>query len=64
MRFLFNRRFKQLIDEKEAEKKFAEVRPELEKNDPLAMVIAAFIVFMPYILAIIGVLLLCAWLLG
>ena len=64
MWFFHKRHFGKLVDEKEAEKKFAQVRPELEKNDLPAMVIAALIVFMPYVLAIIGVLLLIAWLLG
>ena len=54
----------QLVNEKKAEKKFEEVRPELEKTDPPAMIIAALIVFMPFILLIAGVMLLAAWLLA
>jgi hypothetical protein len=64
MWFLHKRRFGKLVDEKEAEKNFAQVKPELEKGDLPAMVIAALITFMPYVLAIIGLLLLFAWLLG
>ena len=64
MWFLHKRRFSKLIDEKEAEKRFAEVRPELEKGDLPAMIIAALITFMPYILGIIALLLLIAWLVG
>ena len=43
---------------------FAKVRPELEKGDLKAMVIAALVVFLPFILVIIGGMLLIAWLLG
>ncbi|MDR1836217.1 MAG: hypothetical protein LBQ89_01010 [Treponema sp.] len=64
MWFFHKRRFQKLVDEKEAEKNFAQIKPELEKGDPPAMVIAALLVFMPYVLAFIGVLLLIAWLLG
>jgi uncharacterized RDD family membrane protein YckC len=63
MWFLHKRRFRKLVNEKEAEKNFAEVKPELEKDDPPAMVIAALLVFMPFVLAIIGILLFIAWLL-
>ena len=62
MWFFNKRRFEKLVDEKEAEKKFNEVRPELEKGDLFAMVTAALLVFMPFILGIIGILLLLAWL--
>jgi hypothetical protein len=64
MFFLHKRRFKKLVDEKEAEKNFAQVKPELEKGDVPAMVIAALITFMPFVLAIVGLLLLIAWLLS
>ena len=64
MWFFHKRRFEKLVNEKEAEKNFAQVRPELEKGDLPAIVIAALIVFMPYVLVIVGVLFLIAWLLG
>ena len=64
MFFLHKRRFKKLVDEKEAEKNFAQVKPELEKGDVPAMVIAALITFMPFVLTIVGFLLLIAWLLS
>jgi len=64
MLFFHKRRFEKLVDEKEAEKNFAQVKPELEKGDLPAMAIAALIVFMPYVLVIIGILLLFSWLLA
>jgi len=64
MFFLHKRKFEKLVDEKEADRRFAEVRPEMEKSDFKAMVIAALITFMPVILLIIGGMLLFSWLLG
>ena len=64
--WFFNKdRFASLINEKEAEKRFAtEVKPELEKGDIPAMIIAAFIVFAPAVLLIICVLWLFSSLFG
>jgi len=57
MWFLHKGRFKSLVNEEEAEKRFAtEVKPELEKGDVPAMIIAAFIVFAPVLLLILCVL--------
>jgi len=53
-----------LVNEKEAVNNFAKVRPEMEKGDFKAMVIAAVIVFLPVILLIAGIMFLFAWLLG
>ena len=64
MFFLHKRRFKKLFDEKQAEENFAQVRPELEKGDVPAMIIAAFIAFLPFIIVIAGGLLLFAWIFG
>jgi len=64
MWFFHKRKFEKLVDEKEAMNNFAKVRPELEKGDLKAMVIAALVVFLPFILVIIGGMLLIAWLLG
>ena len=57
-------RLNEIVDEKKAEENFARVRPELEKNDLPAIIIAALITFVPYIIAIIGVLLIFAWRFG
>ena len=64
MWFFHKRRFERLVDEKEAKNNFAKVRPELEKGDLPAMVIAALVVFIPFILIITGGMFLMAWLLG
>ncbi|MCL2244988.1 MAG: hypothetical protein FWC03_11065 [Treponema sp.] len=64
MFFLHKRKFSKLVDEKEAIKSFNEVKPELEKNDLKAMIIAALIVFIPVILVITAVMFLASWLLG
>jgi len=60
----FKRRFEKIVNEKEAIKKFAEVRPEMEKGDFKAMVIAAILVFLPIILIIAGIMFLFAWFLS
>jgi len=64
--FFFNKdRFAGLINEKEAEKRFAaEVKPEMEKGDVPALIIAAFIVFAPALLLILCVLWLFSSLFG
>ena len=64
MLFLHKRKFGRLVDEKEAAQKFSEVRPELEKGDLPALIIAAVITFLPYVLALTAVLMLFAWLFG
>ena len=64
MWFFHKGRFESLVNEKEAEKRFAEVRPELEKGDVPAMIIAAFIVFAPVLLLILAVLWLFSSLFG
>jgi len=64
MWFLHKRRFAKLIDEKETAKNFSQVRPELEKGDLPAMIIAALVTFLPYVAIIAGFLLLLAWLFG
>ena len=57
MFFINKDRFTGLVNEKEAEKRFAtEVKPELEKGDVPAMIIAAFIVIAPVLLLILCVL--------
>jgi len=64
MFFFHKKKFNKMIDEKEAAESFAKVRPEMEKGDLKAMVIAALIVFLPVVLLIIGLLILFAFLLG
>jgi len=64
MWFLHKGRFESLVNEKEAEKRFAEVKPELEKGDVPAMIIAAFIVFAPVVLLLLAVLWLFSSLFG
>lgn len=50
-------RVKQVVDVKQAEAHFKEgiEKTPLEKNDVLAMIIAAFIVFLPGLLLVLGV---------
>jgi len=64
MLFLHKRRFEKLVDEKEAISNFAKTRPEMEKGDLKAMVLAALITFLPVILFIAGGMFLMTWLLG
>ena len=65
MFFINKDRFTGLVNEKEAEKRFAtEVKPELEKGDVPAMIIAAFIVIAPVLLLILCVLWFFSSLLG
>ena len=53
-----------MINEKEAEKNFSETCKELEKGDVPAMVIAAFVTFMPYVLAVVALMFFLAWILS
>ena len=65
MWFFHKSRFESLVNEKEAEERFAaEVKPELEKGDVPAMIIAAFIVFTPVLLLILCMLWLFSSLFG
>ena len=65
MFFLNKDRFASLVNEKEAKKRFdTEVKPELEKGDVPAMIIAAFIVVAPILLLILCVLWFFSSLLG
>ena len=64
MWFFHKGRFESLVNEKEAEERFAKIRPELEKGDVPAMIIAAFIVFAPVLLLILCVLWLFSSLFG
>ena len=64
MWFFHGNRFKKLIDIKSAEDRFSKVRPEMEKGDLPAIIIAAIVVFAPFILVLTGVLLLLSWLIG
>jgi len=64
MWFFHKGRFESLVNEKDAEKRFAEIKPELEKGDVPAMIIAAFIVFAPALLLILCVLWLFSSLFG
>jgi len=65
MWFFHKSRWERLVNEKEAEKRFAdEVRHELEKGDVPAMIIAAFIAFAPVLLLILALLWLFSSLLG
>jgi len=64
MLFLSRKKFNKIIDEKKAHEEFAKVRPEMEKGDLKAMIIAAIIVFLPVIILIVGGMFLFAWLLG
>jgi len=60
----FRKKFEKLVDEKEAIKKFAGLRPQMEKGDLKAMVIAAVLVFLPAILILAGLMFFFAWLLS
>lgn len=60
---LFDKKVKRVLDVEKAEEEFEERMEgvELEKNDRLAMIIAALIVFVPVLLLVIGVFLLGIW---
>lgn len=55
---LFEKKIKRVIDvekaEEEFEKQMEEENVELEKKDRLAMILAAFIVFVPAVLLVLG----------
>lgn len=60
---LFQKKVKRVIDVDKAEEKFEEQMEgeELESKDRLAMVIAAFLVFIPVLLVVIGIFLFVFW---
>lgn len=60
----FNNKVKRVLDVEKAEKEFEEHMEEieLEKADRPAMLIAAFIVFIPALLLVVGFFLLVIWL--
>lgn len=60
---LFQKKVNRVIDPDKAEEEFEERMEgvELEKNDRLAMILAGFIVFIPALLLVIGVLGLVIW---
>lgn len=62
---LFEKKIKRVVDvehaEEEFERQMEEEGIELEKKDRLAMVLAAFIVFIPALLVVIGVFLFVIW---
>ena len=60
----FNKKVKRVLDVDRAEEEFEERMEgvELEKNDKPAMIIAAFIVFIPALLLVIGVFVFAIWL--
>lgn len=61
---LFEGKFKKMVDSSKAESDFAETlrNVELEKNDTRAMIIAAFLIFTPAILATFGLFYAVIWL--
>lgn len=60
---LFDKKVKRVIDVERAEEEFEERMEgvELDKNDRSAMIIAAFIVFIPALLFVLGAFLLVIW---
>jgi hypothetical protein len=59
----FKRKVERVLDVKAIEKRYeSEEREPLEKHDLLAMVIAAFIVFVPVLLLLLGIVYLLLWL--
>lgn len=62
---LFEKKIKRVVDvehaEEEFEKQMEEEGIELEKDDRKAMIIAAFLVFIPALLFVIGFFLLIIW---
>lgn len=62
---LFEKKIKRVVDaehaEEEFEKQMKEEGIELEKDDRKAMIIAAFLVFIPAVLFVIGFFLLVIW---
>jgi len=61
--WFFRKRFESLVDLKKTEKHIDEVKPELEKGDVPALIIAAVKVFFPIVLVVFLILFLVAnWL--
>lgn len=60
----FNKKIKRVLDVEKSEAEFEEQMEgvELEKTDRPAMLIAAFLVFIPALLLVIGFFLLVIWL--
>ena len=62
---LFEKKIKRVVDvdveEDELEKRMEEEGVELEKKDRLAMILAAFIVFIPAVLLVLGFFALVIW---
>ena len=62
---LFEKKIKRVVDvdvaEDELEKRMDEEGVELEKKDRLAMILAAFIVFIPAVLLVLGFFALVIW---
>ncbi len=60
---LFDKKVKRVIDVEKAEEEFEERMEgvELDKKDRPAMIIAAFIVFIPTLLLVLGIFLLVIW---
>lgn len=62
---LFEKKIKRVVDvdvaEDELEKRMQEEGVELEKKDRLAMILAAFIVFIPAVLLVLGFFALVIW---
>lgn len=61
---LFGKKIDRVLNVRKAEERFDKEREELplEKNDRLAMILAALIVFVPVFLVIVGILLLVLFL--
>lgn len=61
---LFDKKVKRVLDVEKAEEEFEERMEdaELEKNDRIAMIIAALAVFLPVLLLVTGIFLLGIWL--
>lgn len=61
---LFGKKIDRVLNVRNAEERFEKEREELplEKNDRLAMILAALIVFIPVFLVIVGILLLVLYL--
>ncbi len=57
---LFGKKINRVVNVREAEERFEEERAQvpLEKNDRLAMILAALVVFVPVFLVIVAILLL------
>ena len=60
----FGKKLNRVLDEKKAEERFAKEREQLplEKNDRLAMILAALAVFVPVLIVVILIFLFVFWL--